>query len=36
MEDARMDASTPGNPPRPFDLKRMIFGGFEAVVELKA
>jgi uncharacterized protein YbaA (DUF1428 family) len=29
MEDPRMDPSTPGNPPMPFDGKRMIFGGFE-------
>ena len=32
MEDPRMDPSTPGNPPMPFDGKRMIFGGFEAIV----
>jgi uncharacterized protein YbaA (DUF1428 family) len=31
-----MDPSTPGNPPRPFDGTRMIFGGFEQVVEVKA
>jgi uncharacterized protein YbaA (DUF1428 family) len=36
MEDPRMDPSTPGNPPMPFDGKRMIFGGFEPVVEVKA
>ena len=36
LEDPRMDPSTPGNPPIPFDGKRMIFGGFEAVVEVKA
>jgi uncharacterized protein YbaA (DUF1428 family) len=36
MEDPRMDPSTPGNPPMPFDGKRMIFGGFETVVEVKA
>ncbi|MEC5218170.1 uncharacterized protein YbaA (DUF1428 family) [Actimicrobium sp. GrIS 1.19] len=36
MEDPRMDPSTPGNPPIPFDGKRMIFGGFEPVVEVKA
>ncbi|MBT9487948.1 MAG: DUF1428 domain-containing protein [Rubrivivax sp.] len=36
MEDPRMDPATPGNPPMPFDGKRMIFGGFEAVVEVKA
>jgi uncharacterized protein YbaA (DUF1428 family) len=35
-EDPRMDPSTPGNPPMPFDGKRMIFGGFEQVVEVKA
>lgn len=32
MEDPRMD---PANP-MPFDGKRMIFGGFENVVDLKA
>lgn len=31
MEDPRMDPSTN---PMPFDGKRMIFGGFESVVEL--
>ena len=31
-----MNPSTPGNPPMPFDGKRMIFGGFEPVVEVKA
>ena len=36
MEDPRMDPATPGNPPMPFDGKRMIFGGFEQVVEVKA
>jgi uncharacterized protein YbaA (DUF1428 family) len=36
MEDPRMDPSTPGNAPMPFDGKRMIFGGFEAVVDVKA
>ena len=36
MEDPRMDPATPGNPPMPFDGKRMIFGGFEPVVEVKA
>jgi uncharacterized protein YbaA (DUF1428 family) len=35
-QDPRMDPSTPGNPPMPFDGKRMIFGGFEQVVEVKA
>ena len=32
----RMDPSAPGNPPMLFDGKRMIFGGFEPVVEVKA
>jgi uncharacterized protein YbaA (DUF1428 family) len=36
LEDPRMDPSTPGNPPMPFDGKRMIFGGFEAVVEVNS
>ena len=36
MEDPRMDPTAPGNPPMPFDGKRMIFGGFEQVVEVKA
>jgi uncharacterized protein YbaA (DUF1428 family) len=36
MEDPRMDPSTPGNPPMPFDGKRMIYGGFQPVVEVKA
>ena len=36
MDDPRMDPSTPGNPPVPFDGKRMIFGGFVPVVELRA
>jgi uncharacterized protein YbaA (DUF1428 family) len=36
MEDPRMDPSNPANPPMPFDGKRMIFGGFEQVYELKA
>ncbi|WP_046657926.1 DUF1428 domain-containing protein [Lysobacter capsici] len=35
MEDPRMDPSNPDNPPMPFDGKRMIFGGFEPVVEIK-
>lgn len=35
MEDPRMDPSAPGNPPMPFDGKRMIFGGFEQVVDVK-
>jgi len=34
MEDPRMDPATPGNPPMPFDGKRMIFGGFDPVFEL--
>ena len=34
MEDPRMDPSTPGNPPMPFDGKRMIFGGFVPVLEV--
>ena len=32
MEDPRMDSANP----MPFDGKRMIFGGFENVVDLKA
>ncbi|MCB1996428.1 MAG: DUF1428 domain-containing protein [Burkholderiaceae bacterium] len=36
MEDPRMDPATPGNPPVPFDGKRMIFGGFEPVVDVRA
>lgn len=36
MEDPRMDPANPDNPPMPFDGKRMIFGGFETVVEVKA
>jgi uncharacterized protein YbaA (DUF1428 family) len=36
MDDPRMDPSAPGNAPMPFDGKRMIFGGFEQVVEVKA
>lgn len=35
MEDPRMDPGNTANPPMPFDGKRMIFGGFENVVELK-
>jgi uncharacterized protein YbaA (DUF1428 family) len=35
MEDPRMDPSNPNNPPMPFDGKRMIFGGFAQVVEVK-
>ena len=30
-----MDPTNPDNPPMPFDGKRMIFGGFETVVEVK-
>jgi uncharacterized protein YbaA (DUF1428 family) len=30
-----MDPSAPGNPHMPFDGIRMIFGGFERVVEVK-
>ena len=33
MEDPRMD---PANAPMPFDGKRMIFGSFETVLDLKA
>ena len=36
MEDPRMAPGTSGNPPMPFDGNRMIFGGFEQVVEVKA
>ncbi len=36
MEDPRMDPGAPGVPPMPFDGKRMIFGGFVPVVEVKA
>jgi uncharacterized protein YbaA (DUF1428 family) len=35
MEDPRMDPSNPDNEQMPFDGKRMIFGGFEPVVELE-
>ena len=34
MADPRMDPANADNPPMPFDGKRMIFGGFESVVEL--
>ena len=34
-DDPRMDPATPGNPPIPFDGRRMIFGGFEQVLEVK-
>ena len=36
VEDPRMDPTKPANPPITFDGKRMIFGGFEQVVEVKA
>jgi len=36
MEDPRLDPSNPDTPPMPFDGKRMIFGGFENVVDIKA
>ncbi len=36
MEDPRMDPANPDNPPMPFDGKRMIYGGFENVLDLKA
>ena len=35
MEDPCMDPSHPDNPPMPFDGRRMIFGGFSTVLELK-
>jgi len=35
IEDPRMDPNNPDNPPMPFDGKRMIFGGFETVVEVR-
>lgn len=35
MEDPRMDPANPANPKMPFDGKRMIFGGFERVLEVK-
>jgi len=34
MKDPRMDPANADNPPMPFDGKRMIFGGFEPVVQL--
>jgi uncharacterized protein YbaA (DUF1428 family) len=34
MEDPRMDPSNSENEQMPFDGKRMIFGGFQPVVEL--
>ena len=36
VEDPRMDPTNPANPPMPFDGKRMIFGGFDPVVEVRA
>ena len=36
MEDPRMDPANPDNPPMPFDGKRMIYGSFENVLDLKA
>jgi uncharacterized protein YbaA (DUF1428 family) len=36
MEDPRMDPTAPGHPPIPFDGKRMIFGGFQQVLEVKS
>ena len=36
MEDPRMDPANPDNPPMPFDGKRMIYGGFQNVLDLKA
>ena len=36
MGNPRMDPSALGNPPMPFDGKRMIFGGLEQVVEVRA
>lgn len=36
VEDPRMDPATPGNPPMPFDGRRMIFGGFAPVVDVRA
>ncbi|MCR6700557.1 MAG: DUF1428 domain-containing protein [Dokdonella sp.] len=35
MADPRMDPANAGIPALPFDGKRLIFGGFEPVVELK-
>ena len=34
MADPRMDPDNKDNPPMPFDGKRMIFGGFQPVLEL--
>jgi uncharacterized protein YbaA (DUF1428 family) len=36
MEDPRMEPSAAGTLPMPFDAKRMIFAGFERVVEMRA
>jgi uncharacterized protein YbaA (DUF1428 family) len=36
LHDPRMDPNNPDNPPMPFDGKRMIFGGFEQVVDIEA
>ncbi len=36
QDDPRMDPANPANPPMPFDGKRMIFGGFAPVVDLRA
>lgn len=35
MQDSRMDPANPDNPPMPFDGKRMIFGGFSTVVDIR-
>lgn len=35
QQDPRLDPSDPRNPPMPFDGKRMIFGGFVPVVDMK-
>ena len=35
MEDPRMDPANPDNPPIPFDGKRMIFGGFSPVLDIR-
>jgi uncharacterized protein YbaA (DUF1428 family) len=34
MKDPRMDAMMAGGMPMPFDMKRMSYGGFKAIVEL--
>lgn len=36
LEDPRMDPNNPANPPMPFDGRRMIFGGFQTVVDIRA